>query len=248
MTTSHSVQVQDKVAAFGMLSRLGLPQPEGTIVSRAAELRAWDRFPAFVKTPIGTATAGVWPIGDRRDLRVAAHACEVAGAFDQGGVLVQQAASGPLVMIQAVFAHGTLLAQHANLRLREGAGGGASHKESVDLPIVREHLRTLGDDLRWHGALSADAILTPDGPLYIDVNPRLVEPGNAWRAGVDLVGAVLDLACGRTPLVQAPGQPEVRTHQLLLAVLGAAQFRGRRRSILAELWCVGRCVWDAGPA
>jgi len=34
--------------------------------------------------------------------------------------------------------------------------------------------------------------------------PSLVEPGNAWRAGVDLVAALLDIASGRPPAVQAP--------------------------------------------
>ena len=50
----------------------------------------------------------------------------------------------------------------------------------------------MGESLSWHGALSLDVVLAPDGPRVIDVNPRLVEPGNAWRAGVDLVGATGD--------------------------------------------------------
>jgi predicted ATP-grasp superfamily ATP-dependent carboligase len=44
-----------------------------------------------------------------------------------------------------------------------------------------------------------DVILTGDGPLVIDVNPRLVEPINALIAGVDLVGAMLELARGGHP-------------------------------------------------
>ena len=63
----------------------------------------------------------------------------------------------------------------------------------------------LGEELDWHGALSLDAILTPDGPSYIDVNPRLVEPGNAWRAGVDLVDALMRVSLGEAvwPLAAA---------------------------------------------
>ena len=110
----------------------------------------------------------------------------------------------------------------------------------MDLPAVREHLRVFGHELSWHGACSADAILADDGPRYIDVNPRLVEPGNARCAGVDLVGALLDLACGRAPAVQPPGRAGVRTHQLLLAVLGAAQFTAQRRSVVAELLAARR--------
>jgi predicted ATP-grasp superfamily ATP-dependent carboligase len=43
-----------------------------------------------------------------------------------------------------------------------------------------EHLEGLVAALRWTGALSMDVIMTTDGPLVIDVNPRLVEPMNAY--------------------------------------------------------------------
>ena len=110
-----------------------------------------------------------------------------------------------------------------------------AHKQSIDLPQVREHLERLGSRLGWHGALSADAILTEDGPLYIDINPRLVEPANAWRAGVDLVTALVEVACGTSVSVQQPGRSGVATHQLLLALLGAAQHQHTRRAVLREL-------------
>jgi len=84
-------------------------------------------------------------------------------------------------------------------------------------------MEVLGSGLGWHGALSADVIVTATGVLFIDVNPRLVEPTNAWFAGVDLVGALLDVATGRPPVPEGPDRPGVATHQLLLAVLGAAQ-------------------------
>lgn len=89
--------------------------------------------------------------------------------------------------------------------------------------------------MSWHGALSLDVVLAPDGPRVIDVNPRLVEPGNAWRAGVDLVGAMMELARGNAPRRQATGRPHVRTHQLLLAVLGAAEQGRGQRGVAREL-------------
>jgi hypothetical protein len=105
---------------------------------------------------------------------------------------------------------------------------------SIEVPAVRKHLNTLGTRLGWHGALSADAILTANGPVYIDINPRLVEPGNAWEAGVDLVGTLLDIARGTAPTVQPSGRPDIATHQLLIAVLAAAELRGRR-GVLGEI-------------
>jgi hypothetical protein len=229
------VRVQDKLSAHETLRALGLPQPEGVVLAAPDELAAWDRFPVFMKLPIGTATTGVRLISDRSALPGMVADAESAGAFSDGGVLAQAPVAGPLVMAQTVFAAGELVASHANLRVREGAGGGASHKRSVDVPAVREHLGALGRHLGWHGALAADAILTPDGPVYIDLNPRLVEPGNARRAGVDLVTPMLELALGGAPPDQAPGRADVSTHQLLLAVLGAAQHTGRRRAVVREL-------------
>jgi biotin carboxylase len=247
-------QVQDKVSAHRTLSRLGVPQPPTVVATTVSELEAaagleaadgaGGRRGVFVKTPIGTASAGVRLVRSRDELRRLAADYEGQGVFGQGGVtgggvggggvLVQQVVRGALVMVQAVFADGELVAFHACERVREGALGGASHKRGLRLPEAREHLARLGGDLGWHGALSADVILSPAGPVFIDINPRLVEPVNAMASGVDLVRALVEVARTGSPAAQPPGQPGVRTHQLLVAVLGAAQ-RGRRRDVAREL-------------
>jgi hypothetical protein len=227
-------RVQDKLAAQATLAELGLPQPDAAICD-AAGLAGWQRLPVFVKVPIGTATAGVRYLSTRAELVSLAAEWQAEDLFLDGGVLIQAPVAGPLVMVQTVFCHGRLVAGHANLRIREGARGGASHKRSVDLPEAHEHLQVLGGSLDWHGALAVDAIMTDQGPSYIDINPRLVEPGNAWRSGVDLVHPMLDIAREAEPGCQPPGRPGVSTHQLLLAVLGAAQHQGTRRAVLAEL-------------
>ncbi len=139
-------------------------------------------------------------------------------------------------MVQSVFARGELVAFHATERTREGTNGGASHKLGLALPAAREAITALGSALDWHGALSADVILSGRGrePQFVDINPRLVEPVNADRSGVDLAGTLIEVArTGHAP-AQPPGTPGVRTHQLLLAVLGAAR-DGRRRAVLREL-------------
>ncbi len=227
-------RVQDKVSAFGTLTQAGLPQPPAVIAASRAELEAAGTLPAFVKTPVGTASAGVRLVRARAELRQLAADYERDGVFETGGVLVQQPADGPLVMVQSVFAHGELVAFHACQRVREGAGGGASHKLGLDLPETREHISALGAALRWHGALSADVILGRAGVQFVDINPRLVEPVNALASGVDLVRALVEVACTGTSAPQPPGRPGERTHQLLLAVLGAAQHGGRRQ-IVREL-------------
>jgi len=213
--------VQDKVAAWSTLHRLGIPQPESS-----TETAGWDRFPAFVKDPIGTASGGVRRVAGRPEMEAAS-----AGRT----VLVQAWAEGPLVMCQSVFDAGTLIAFHASERTAEGANGGASHKRGISLPEARRYFEILGRDLSWHGALSADVILGADGPLFIDINPRLVEPQNAYLSGVDLVSAMIELAAGRHPAPQPEAKAGVATHQLLLAVLGAAQHGRGRRGVVSEL-------------
>lgn len=237
-------QVQDKVSAFAALTDAGLPQPEGAVLATADQVAAWDRFPVFLKLPIGTAASGVRRVTGPGQLAGVITDAQAAGAFQAGGILAQLPAAGPLVMTQSVFDHGELVAWHANLRVREGAGGGACHKRSLALAEAREQVGALGRRLDWHGALSADAILTSAGPRYIDLNPRLVEPANARRAGVDLVTPLLELAAGAAPRPQPPGRAGVRTHQLLLAVLGAAQHTGCRRPVLAEVLAAARRTGD----
>ena len=232
-------QVQDKVSAFRTLARAGVPQPPAVVAATAAEVEAAGAglagWPLFVKMPIGTASAGVRRAGSPDELRQVAADYERLGAFGPEGVLVQQPVTGPLAMVQAVFARGELVAFHACQRVREGAAGGSSHKLGLDLPEAREHMAGLGAALGWHGALSADVIIGPDGPRFIDINPRLVEPVNALASGVDLAGALVEVArSGSSRIPQPAAAPGARTHQLLLAVLGAAH-QGGRRDVAREL-------------
>ena len=220
------LRAQDKVAQLGVLESLGLPHPASSVVESVA---GWSHFPVFAKAPIGTASQGVRLVRDRASLRAAVR------DFGGGRVVLQEPLAGPLVMVQAIFDSGRLVAWHANRREREGAGGGSSSKLSAVHPGIPRDLARLGEELGWHGALALDAILTPDGPSYIDVNPRLVEPGNAWRAGVDLVGALMKVSLGESVPAVPPPRPGIRTHQLLLAVLGAAQHGRGRRGVAREL-------------
>jgi predicted ATP-grasp superfamily ATP-dependent carboligase len=228
-------RLQDKLSARATLSELSLPQPDTEIAHSGPELLDAGPLPVYVKTPIGTATIGVRHICNRLELERAAQALEEEGAFADGGVLVQQPVAGPLAMVQAVFDRGRLIARHANLRVRVGVNGGASNKRSVHVADLDGQVARLGEALCWHGALSLDAVLTPDGPRWIDVNPRLVEPGSAWRSGVDLVEALMSVTMGQSPEPVPRGRPGVQTHQLLIALLGAAQQRGSRRAVLREL-------------
>lgn len=225
-------RVQDKIAAFQTLAEIGAPQPETIVVTRETDLARVIGLPAFIKKPVSTASSGVRRVRDAVELDSAARDF----GLGQSGLIVQTEAKGPLIMIQAVAQRGRLVAHHACRRVREGIGGGAALKESITLPGLRDILVRVITLLDWHGGLSMDAILSEDGPLIIDVNPRLVEPANALAAGVDLVDAMLDVAKGHATLEQPVGRAGVRTHQALIAILGAAEQRGTRSAVLGEAY------------
>lgn len=172
-------RVQDKLSAHATLGELSLPQPATSIARTAEGLVAVERLPAYVKTPIGTASTGVSYVTSRAALERLTRKLSAEDAFVDGGVLVQEHVDGPLVMVQAVFADGRLLAWHTNLRARLGAA------------------------LRWHGALSLDAVLTSDGLRYIDVNPRIVEPATHgmpdWTSSTCCCGSASDIPAPRSP-------------------------------------------------
>ncbi|MEV6164513.1 hypothetical protein AB0L71_21785 [Streptomyces sp. NPDC052052] len=232
-------KAQDKVAAVRLFERLGLPQPDTALVAEEGEVpAAAGRLPAYVKLPVATSSRGVWRADDAAELSGIAAKPQVREVFARGGeILVQRAVPGRLVMIQALFDRGALVASHTVLRRREGVQGSASAKESLVLPEVTRHLTELGSALDWHGPLSLDAILDRDrGRVhYIDVNPRLVEPVNAEVAGVDLVRRWLALSCGEETGPPPVARPGVRTHMLLMAVVRHAEVGRGRGAVLREL-------------
>jgi predicted ATP-grasp superfamily ATP-dependent carboligase len=218
-----------------ILSQLDLPQPETELLSSVRELRRFDRFPFILKTPIGTASRGIWVISDRADAERAIG--EIEGkAFDQ--VLVQQLITGPLEHAQAVFCKGRLVGLHAYRQIVRGAGGGPAVKESVRRLVVRSHLKRIGAFLDWHGALSVDYILDEKDelPRYIDCNPRLVEPINALLSGLDLTDLLVRVSLGEEPPEAADDRENVHTHLSIQVLLGCAIRGGSRRDLLRESW------------
>ncbi|MGC2809002.1 MAG: hypothetical protein WA303_01350 [Bradyrhizobium sp.] len=231
--------VHGKAGFSRLLDQLRLPQPATRIVSSATELREVIRFPAVVKTSVGTASRGVWLVRNDGDLGAALRELGASGAF-AGEVVVQDFVAGAIEKAQAVFCHGGLIGFHGYRQIAAGAGGGEAIKESVSRPELRAAMAAIGQRLDWHGALSVDYIWRDDSgtPLLIDCNPRLVEPMSGWLAGVDLVGLLLEVSRGEAPAIAAESRDGVRTHLAMQALLGCAARGGRRRDIVREAWRV----------
>lgn len=237
-------RAHNKVEFSHLLDELALPQPATHIVRSAAALRAAAVIPGVIKTAIGTASRGTWVV--RSSAQVESTLAALSTDDFEDGVLVQEFVAGPVEHAQAVFARGDLVAFHAYRQLAVGAGGGDARKASVRRPEVRDHVARIGAHLAWHGALSFDYILRAgdSGPVYIDCNPRLVEPMSACLAGLDLADILVQVSFGKFPAT-APEAPEnLRTHLAMQALLGCAQQTGARRQLLMECW---RLLTGRGP-
>jgi hypothetical protein len=199
---------------------------------------------------VGTASRGIWFVRNEADLEgalqeLSAQHLSANGVFADE-VLVQEWVGGTTEKAQAVFCRSKLIGFHAYRQIAAGAGGGEAIKQSVSRPQVRAHLATIGEKLAWHGALSVDYVLPDDSatPLLIDCNPRLVEPMNAYLAGVDLVGLLLLISQGDVPAALPESRAGVRTHLAMQVLLGCASRGGTRRDILCECW---RLLTGGGP-
>ena len=236
LPTFENYRVAHGKAGFSrLLHELELPQPETRIVKSADEMRAAVRLPCFIKTSVGTASRGVWLVRSERELRQAEQELHANSAFDDE-VLVQSFVAGAIEKAQAVFCRGQLVGFHAYRQIAAGAGGGDAIKQSVHRYEVRDHVARIGEKLAWHGALSVDYIWSDENsaPLYIDCNPRLVEPMSAYLSGVDLVGMLLEISLGMTPVAASNSRAGVRTHLAMQALLGCALRPGTRRELLRE--------------
>ena len=228
-------RVQSKAALSVLLNELDVPQPPTRILHGPQELPADQAFPFFAKTAYGTASSGVWRIADRAAWQEKLPLFGERNLFADG-LVVQMPAIGQLHRTQSVFDRGRLVGIHAYRQLVEGTGGGDVLKLSVK-PTAAPLVERIGAALRWHGALSFDYIVeTHSGrPLFIDANPRLVEPVNALLCGVDLAGALVQISLGQSPPRQPEGKPDVKTRLGLMAVLNAAWRLDTRAAVLSEL-------------
>jgi hypothetical protein len=265
-------KVYTKVSAYDTLNEAGLPQPDSIAVSSMSELliagesllhNANGDGSIYIKRHIGTASTGVYHCTSLPALSKLCTELYHTSTFSPssidpcaGKVLVQTSIKGPLIMIQSVFSHGTLLAWHACLRTKGGPGNGSAHKTSFTLEIIPFYVSKLGKVLNWHGAISFDAILAdtnsdPPNIYFIDVNPRPVEPINAFLSGTDLVTPLLELSQEKVEErrnlksslstssllpTQTPSKVGVKTHQFLLSLLACASSSHPRLAAFRELF------------
>ena len=225
-------RVQSKIAFAQLLDEVGLPQPRWDRIDSFDAL-AGKQPPFYLKTPYSTAGSGVRLVKTADDAVAAFR--ELAQASDGQPLMWQAAAAGRYAQVQALFDHGRLVACHTSMQTAVGIGPSAAGRMSVDHPLAREDMAKIGRYLAWHGGLTLDYLFRDGERLYIECNPRTVEPANAAASGVDLPGLQLALSRGAHPPEAPPGKNGVRTHGSLAIILGTGAYVGTRRAVLRTI-------------
>lgn len=225
-------RVQSKIEFARLLDELGLPQPRWDIIDSLEKL-AKKQPPFYLKAPYSTAGSGV---------RLVKSADEAQSAFQSlkqisGGqaLMLQSVAEGEYAQVQALFDHGRLVACHSSAQTAVGIGPSAAGRISVRHEFAREDVAKIGRYLNWHGGITLDYLFRGSRRLYLECNPRTVEPANAAASGVDLPGLQLALSLGEHPAEARPGKIGIRTHSSLAIILGAGAYRGTRRAVLRKI-------------
>jgi biotin carboxylase len=218
------------------------------VIRTREELETESRYPFYLKANYTTASKAVWRISNSEELRSKGAELSGQGRLDGSEeFVVQECAEGALERVLAVFNRGELTGIHCHRQLLPGLGGGDTAKLGVSRPVVCRHVERLGAELRWHGAQSMDYVLpeTEDTPLFIDANPRLVEPMNAVLSGINLADMLVRISTGQSAMPGSCGATQVRTHLLLQALLSAADSRKRRLDVARAFFRVlaGRGVY-----
>jgi hypothetical protein len=225
-------RVQSKIEFARLLDEIGLSQPRWQLIHDGRELEPLS-FPYWLKSAFSTAGGGVRLVSDERARGIAAR--ELLDG-SSGAVMAQQPAKGQYGQVQGLFDRGRPVALHTSVQTGTGIGPSAAARLSVDHPIPRRDIASLGEALAWHGGLTLDYLHEGGEPSYIECNPRTVEPGNAAASGVNLPDLQVRLTLGEG-LTAPPrtGRAGVRTHGTIALVLGAAAYGMSRRAVIGEL-------------
>jgi len=233
--------VQSKIEFARLLDEMGLPQPKWQAVEAPGELAGWAT-PFYLKTSFSTAGTGVRKVTNSL---VATRAWEsLRSAGDGGPIMVQAAADGEYAQVQALFDRGHLVAVHTSAQTAVGIGPSAAGRVGVDHAFARREVAVLGNRLHWHGGLTVDYMFRGEDHVYIECNPRTVEPGNAAASGVNLPELQVALSREEEMAGLRVGRSGVRTHSSLAVLLGTAAYVGTRKAVLRELL---RLIAHRGP-
>jgi predicted ATP-grasp superfamily ATP-dependent carboligase len=235
---NNVARLSSKIQFLALLRELELPYPESTILTGRPEIEQWSDFPRFIKLDTSTAGQGVRFVRDRDELESALRLFQERGAWNGNApIMLQRPATGRQSVVRAVYDHGRLVGSHMNTLVTRGVGGTAMVRDSCFHPVVKEHLRQLGERLKWHGPLFADYFFDEErgAPAYIEANPRIGDTANAFLSGVDICQQWINIALGSDKGTGLQGRLEVRSHTSMLMLMTRAQENASRRELMREI-------------
>ena len=215
-----------KIAFAELADKLDIPIPKWEYVTDLESIHL--PYPYWLKADYGTAGRSVYKVTSDLDLKNLVK----RQLFGNERWMAQQDIAGQYGQVQAVFNHGKLLAVHSSIKIGSGAGGSAAARLSIESVATREHIEKIGRHLKWHGGLTLDFISVNHAFYYIECNPRMVEPANAYKAGVNFPKLLIELAQNNDSQPDiSVGKPDVKTHSLLALIIGTAERTQSRRKI-----------------
>lgn len=232
-------KVQSKIAFAQLADELRIPQPKWELLTSNPLISL--PYPYWLKADFGTAGRSVYRVNDSLELHEGIKLLSTGA----NQLMAQESVDGQYGQVQAVFDHGRMIAVHTSMQRGVGAGGSAAARISVDYPETREHIRKIGCSLDWHGSLTLDFIYRDGIPYYIECNPRMIEPGNAAKAGVNFPEILIHLSSNENLATNVLiGESGVRTHSTLALLLGAAERGEGKRGLLKLFWQGITCTGD----
>lgn len=228
--------VQGKVDFAKLLSKLEIPQPRWQEFNFGDEVNI--SFPLWVKINYSTAGTGVEKVASHHEFDKLIHKYEKLGEK----ILLQENIVGNYGQVEAVFNHGCMVGVHTSMQTFSGVGGSAAARISINCKETSRYIERIGKHLEWTGCLTLDFIYSVNGPVFIECNPRLVEPGNGAAAGVDFPQLMIDIASGKQFDRVITGRVGIKTHNMIAVILGSAQ-TGKRREVFKNFI---KCIFHIG--
>jgi predicted ATP-grasp superfamily ATP-dependent carboligase len=235
---SNVALLQSKLQFLTLVRDLGLQCPQTEVFAQSSELGNWSNYPVYLKLDFGTAGQTVRFVQNRAALDAALADFAESGWWSKGEpFLLQQPARGDQCVVRAIFQHGRLAAIHSSKLLVRGVGGAATVRQGVHHGVVVDHVRRLGEHLKFHGALFGDYFYdeTTQTPEYIEFNPRIGDSANASYSGVNMPQHWVDVSLGRETGAPAVPRAGVSTHANMLILMSRALEGGSRGDIWREM-------------
>ncbi len=210
---------KDKTCALAL--QLGIPVPQGRLISTIDEIGVAEKLPVVLK-PV---RSKVIMHGELRSLAVAVVQTEdqrreqLRQWLPFTAVLEQQYVAGKGVGAEFLFERGRKLWHFFHERIHEYplSGGASSYRKSIASPEnLLADAEKLLVALNWHGVAMVEFKLDPDGQHWLmEINPRFWGSlALAIDAGVDFPMGLLRIARGEKPLPQPVYPSNIYTRDL----------------------------------